>query len=108
MVVKISFRLCRPKFPREHRCGEIFRARLAVATSDRENSKRQRFPIIGRDALIRLECIAHPNQGERLRHLLFPIRIDNRAHRAGFSGRFDKLVPIKIFAAQSEEQFAAF
>ena len=47
MIVEIPFGLGDPKSSREHRSGEILRARLAIASSDREDFQCERPPVIG-------------------------------------------------------------
>ena len=57
--------------------------------------------------LVRHQRVFYTNEREILRHLSFPIGIDDRASRAGRCDGFYEIVPVEIFAAQCDEQFAA-
>ena len=106
MIVEIPFGLGDPKSSREHRRGEILRARLAIASSDREDFQRERPPVIGCQRLVGLQRIGRTQKYEIVRNIARPVEINERACSAGFCTGFDKIVAFEIFAAQCDEQFA--
>jgi hypothetical protein len=53
VIVEIPFGLGDPKSSREHRRGEILRARLAIASSDRDHAQSERSPVIRSEFLVR-------------------------------------------------------
>ncbi len=103
MIVEIAFGFGNSKTAAEDRRDKIFRAGLAVASRDRDYLERQRFSIFGGELLIRLQGIFRADEREVLWDFSVPSKIDNRSHCAGSRGRFNKLVAIKIFAAQCHE-----
>ena len=106
VIVEISFRFRDSKSAGEHRCSKIFRARLAVASGDRDHLQRERFSVIGREILVRLQRVACANKREILRNFPVPIRVNDRASRTACCDGFDEIVSIEIFTAQRDEQFA--
>ena len=105
VIVEIPFGLGDPKSSREHRRGEILRARLAIASSDREDFQRERPPVVGCQRLVGLQRIGRTQKCEIVRNIARPVEINERACSAGFCTGFDKIVAFEIFAAQCDEQF---
>ncbi len=67
VIVEIAFGFGDPKSSREHRRGEIFRARFAVASGDREDFQRERLPVIGCERLVGLQRIGRAKKREIVR-----------------------------------------
>ena len=61
MIVEISFCFCDVKTAGENCRCKIFRACLAIASSNRDYLKRQRVPVVGSELLVRLQGIFHPD-----------------------------------------------
>ena len=107
MIVKVGFRFGHVKTPSENGRGKIFRARFAIAPGDRQDTKRQRFPVVRGQVLVGLQSVFDANDRDALRSFPAPPKIDNHAGGAGFVGGCDEFVSIEIFAAQSDKQFAS-
>src|SRR5205823_3622322 len=99
VIVEIPFGLGDPKSSREHRRGEILRAGLAIASSDREDFQRERPPVIGCQRLVSLERIGRTQKCEIVRNIARPVEINERACSASLCTGFDKIVAFEIFAA---------
>ena len=61
MIVEISLCFCYLKTAGENGRGKIFRACLAIASSNRDYLKRQRLPVVGSELLVRLQGIFDAN-----------------------------------------------
>src|SRR5437762_13305322 len=107
MIIEIALRFCNAKTPVKDRSSKIFRARLSVAPSDGKNFQSKRFSIVGGDLLVGSQSIFHPDDREIHRNFSRPIKIHDRASRAGLCDGFNEIVAIEILSAQSDKQFAA-
>src|SRR5262249_51257281 len=105
VIVKISFGFGDAKSSREYCRREILRARLSVASSDRQDFHCKRSPVIGCQGLVGLEGIGRTEKCEIVWHIDDPFEINERACTAGFCTGCDKIVALKIFATQCDEQF---
>jgi hypothetical protein len=108
VIVEIAFGFGDPKSSRQHRGGEIFRARLAVASGDREDFQREGPAVIGCKRLVGLQRVGRPQKCEIVRNISIPVRVNDRACAARFCKLFDKIVSVEIFSAQCDEQFTRF
>ncbi len=109
VIVEVALSFGDAKFSTEDRSGKILRARLAVASGDRQDFERKRFPVVRGQVLIGLpECLLTRITVNLSGTFPVQVTIDNRAGGAGFDGVFNEFVSIEIFAAQGDEQFAAF
>ena len=107
MIVEVALSFGHPETATEDRCCKIFRARLAIASGDRQDSNGKRFPVVRGNGLVSLQSVFDANDREVVWNLSLPAKIDNRARGAGFHSGFDEFVSIEIFPAQGDEQFAA-
>ena len=107
MIVEIAFGFRDAKFSREDRRGEILRARLAVASGDREYLQPKQTPVICSNLLIRLQRIDRSDERKIFWNMPVPVAIHERTRGARFGGGFDEIVCIEIFPVQRHEQFTA-
>ena len=103
MIVEIAFRLGDAKLSRQNRRGEIFRARLPVASSDGDYFQPERPTVIGSNLLVGVQRLARPNEHEIFRNIPVPVLINEGTSRARFCSGFDEIVSIEIFASQRDE-----
>src|SRR4029450_7253231 len=103
VIVKVPFCFCDLKTAGKDRRGKIFRTCLAVATSYRDDFERKRPPVVGGKLLVRLQSIFRANERESLWKFTLPIELYNRPGRARFCDGFDEIVPVEVFAAQSDK-----
>ena len=108
VIVEIAFGFRDAKFSREDRRGEILRARLAVASGDREYLQPKQTPVICSNLLIRLQRIDRSDERKIFWNMPVPVAIHERTRGARFGGGFDEIVCIEIFPVQRHEQFTGF
>jgi len=103
VIVKVPFCLRDSKTAGEDRRGKVFRTGLAVASSYRDDFERERPPVVGGKLLVSLQSIFRANERESLWKFTLPIELHDRPGRTRFSDGFNEIVPVEIFAAQSDK-----
>ncbi len=66
VIVEVAFRPGHMKTPPENGRGKIFRARFSIAPGDRQNAKRERFPIVRGEVLVGLQSVFDANDRDAL------------------------------------------
>jgi hypothetical protein len=103
VIVKVPFCFCDPKTAGKNGRSEIFRTGFAVASSYRNDFERQGPPVVGGKLLIGLQSIFRANEREGVWKFSLPIGLHDRPSRTGFCDGFNEIVPVEIFAAQSNK-----
>src|SRR5262249_49074851 len=106
VIVKIALCLGDAKMAPEDGGGKIFRARLAVASGDRDDLQSQRSAIVGSQLLVGDERIVNAKQAGPRWHLAAPFCFHHCSDRAAPERLFNELMAIKVITAQGDEEIA--